>query len=585
MGVRDGVVDDPGEVPRVLGVVVIETGLDELGMLVVPGENDGLGEPVPSRHLVPVFHQVPEHLVHRVPVKEPAVDGRRVHPVGGSDSIILVPPVQALPLGLLLVGKLVVRDPLPGKLQIHLLPPGGHQIAVAYRLGQLVGVRGHPRFQLEKVVGVFVHVLPGRGGEPHQQGVEVAEDRPVLLVDRPVGFVDDHQIKMPRTESGLKSLRLVDEPHHGGVRAHEDPPLGVPFRDKIHRAALGKVLLEGPHRLMDQRHPVRQKEDPLHPPGPLQHVHQGHGRPGLSRARGHHQQRLPPGRSELREDAADGSLLVVPIHDGGPYLGHVQGVALGTPEGEAGQLVLLEKPRHLPGRIDPVVPQPRFVAVGAEDEGADAVGSFQAIGVELGLLLSLEGIDGGALGFHHRQRVVVVAPEHVVRAPRSVWHGHPVLAVSPLFQGPPGAGELHVDEGAAGFRFGVVVVVRTLFRRSAGLGELVAQGLDFRVQGVTLLLGFQQRLVSLRELLFPSFELLTGDELPGGGGLGHQIVAPGRGVSSGGGGVGARQPVTAVVELLHHPQGVGGARGLGVVHRLVSHLLDEPGLLKDRLGQ
>jgi len=129
------------------------------------------------------------------------------------------------------------------------------------------------------------------------------------------------------------------------------------------------------------------------------------------------------------------------------------------------------------------------------------------------------------------------------------------------------------------------VVVRTLFRRSAGFGELVAQGLDLRVQFVALLLGFQQRLVLLRELLFPDFELLTGDELPGGGGPGHQIVAPRRGVSSGGGGVGARQPVTAVVELLHHLQGVGGARGLGVVHRLVSHLLDEPGLLKDHLGQ
>jgi hypothetical protein len=60
------VVDDACEVTLVVWVVVIEPLLDELRMLVVAGEEDGLGEPVAPFDLVPVFHDVLEHLVDGV---------------------------------------------------------------------------------------------------------------------------------------------------------------------------------------------------------------------------------------------------------------------------------------------------------------------------------------------------------------------------------------------------------------------------------------------------------------------------------------------------------------------------------------
>jgi hypothetical protein len=125
--------------------------------------------------------------------------------------------------------------------------------------------------------------------------------------------------------------------------------------------------------LIHQRHPVGQEQRPLHPAGPLQHVHQGNGRAGLAGAGGHHQQRLAAGLGELLEDAADGPLLVVALDDGVLHLRHVERVALRPAQDQAGQLVLLVEPGHPPRRVGGVVPDPGRVAVGVEDDRPLAV--------------------------------------------------------------------------------------------------------------------------------------------------------------------------------------------------------------------
>ena len=64
--VRVVVVDHSSKVARVVGVVVIEAFLDELGMVVIAGKDDGLGQAVAAIDFVAVLHQVLQHLVHGV---------------------------------------------------------------------------------------------------------------------------------------------------------------------------------------------------------------------------------------------------------------------------------------------------------------------------------------------------------------------------------------------------------------------------------------------------------------------------------------------------------------------------------------
>ena len=69
------VVNDPQKGPTVLGVIFVEPLLNEEGVLVVLGEDDGLSNAVPSCHLDAIGHEVFEHLVDGVGVEEPFVEG------------------------------------------------------------------------------------------------------------------------------------------------------------------------------------------------------------------------------------------------------------------------------------------------------------------------------------------------------------------------------------------------------------------------------------------------------------------------------------------------------------------------------
>jgi len=238
------VVDHAREAPRGVRVVRAEASFDELRMLMVPSEENRLGEPVAALHRMPALHQVPERLVRRIAVEEPAVHRRGVHPLGKASLLRFVPPVQALPLRLLFVRQGVVDNPFAGKLQLHLPHLVRHEETVGNRRLQLVGVGRYPRLQLEEVVGVLVHIVARRRRQPYEQRIEVAEDRPVLLVDRTVGLVDDHEVEVPRTEACRLPVRRVDQPHHRRIGADEDAPSASLSVTRFTGLDSGKCLLK-----------------------------------------------------------------------------------------------------------------------------------------------------------------------------------------------------------------------------------------------------------------------------------------------------------------------------------------------------
>ena len=161
-------------------------------MRVIAREDDGFGQPVAAFDVVAVLHEMLQHLVGGVGVEEPAVDGGGIDPLQSPAVVPLIAPVEALPLCLLFLAERVVVDALARKPQIHLLHLRRHEKAVHHRRLELVRIGGHARLQVEERVGVAVHLIPGRCGQTHQERVEVPEDRPVLLIYRAVGLVDDH---------------------------------------------------------------------------------------------------------------------------------------------------------------------------------------------------------------------------------------------------------------------------------------------------------------------------------------------------------------------------------------------------------
>src|SRR5205814_3807977 len=120
---------------------------------------------------------------------------------------------------------------------------------------------------------------------------------------------------------------------------------------------------------------------------------------------GHDEERLAEAVAlERLADAADGAGLVVALDDGAVDLGLAEGAPAVAPLDEEVELVLGIEAADGARGVSRVVPQPVLVAVGAEDDGPPAELLLEAIGVELGLLLSDARLAPGALGLDDGER-------------------------------------------------------------------------------------------------------------------------------------------------------------------------------------
>jgi hypothetical protein len=388
--------------------------------------------------------------------------------------------------------------------------------AVAHGLIERVGVGGHAVLEIEEAVGVAVHLVLGRRGEAHEERIEVVEDGAVLLEHRTVCLVDDHDVEVPHAEAALPVGRLVDQPHHRRIGRDVDAPLGLLLGDEVHGRCVRKEALERVHRLVDERHAVGEEEHALRPVAAHEEIAERDHRARLAGARGHHEQRLAVVVAhEGLGDAADRAHLVVALDDRRADRRRGERAARLAPLDHELELRLLVEPLYPARRIARVVPEPVLVAVGVEDHRPLAELPLQAVGVELGLLLSDARVAARALGLHQRERLAVVAPQHVIdealaRAPRrSGRHaGDREFAIALLVERPAGLLQQQIDEGVAGFRLGVVVRVGLRRSRLLRLGNLGAQARELLVERA--LVGEERRevLVLLAQARFQRLQLL-----------------------------------------------------------------------------
>ena len=151
-----------------------------------------------------------------------------------------------------------------------------------------------------------------------------------------------------------------------------------------------------------------------------------------------------------------------------------------------------------------------LVAVGVENDWTLAEFGFEAIRVELRLLLTDARVAPGSLRFDDAERLAVVAPEDIVDEAfaRSVGHtlDRVFRVMARLDEGPAGFREQEVDEGVARGRFIVVVRVRRLGVGRLRRGHLRLQRLDLGIEllalglrGEALLFGVLARFDGLGE--------------------------------------------------------------------------------------
>ena len=73
IGVLLIVVDNLAEVTTQVWELLVEPLLDEQGVFVASGKDDGFTQPVATSHFDTLFHQAGQHLIHRVFIEEPCI--------------------------------------------------------------------------------------------------------------------------------------------------------------------------------------------------------------------------------------------------------------------------------------------------------------------------------------------------------------------------------------------------------------------------------------------------------------------------------------------------------------------------------
>ena len=241
-------------------------------------------------------------------------------------------------------------------------------------------------------------------------------------------------------ELALLVSHIVDAVHHSLIGGeHAVGRIVVLLLAQICAGKVGQQVHKASLGLGYQRIPVSQEQDILHPTVLQQYIAQGDDRSGLAGTGSHDQQGFAAVLvAEGITDGLNSTFLVVTTcnvllhHDvfqrspHGAQVEHLLQIPLGVDSCALALRVL-------------TVENVGLKTVGQEDRRAAFILLFQNIRIEASLLTSAGHIHAGALGFDHRQRLVGIVIENIVRKAHFALVGHagqlhfidPVLAFHP----------------------------------------------------------------------------------------------------------------------------------------------------------
>lgn len=151
--------DDACKLTLELRIVHVEALGDELRVVLILGEYDGLAKSVTAGYRESAGHHVREHLVDGVFVEEPSVNGRGFDAIR---NVAVVAPLECVPLILVVVAQLVVGDAFALKPERDRDRTRRHKEAVAHGIIKGIGIRRYPILQVKQAVRVAGHFVLGR---------------------------------------------------------------------------------------------------------------------------------------------------------------------------------------------------------------------------------------------------------------------------------------------------------------------------------------------------------------------------------------------------------------------------------------
>lgn len=389
--VRVQLVEDPGEVVRVL---------------LAPAEHDGLPHVGPRALADAVVHERAPEVLAGGRVEDPLVDVLGVVVDGLGEGLLL------LELRPLLGRHLRVADALLAEGAAHVQDAERHEVGGRRVDGLLEREvrRGVVVLAAEELVGLVLDLRARGGREADLQGVEVPEDRAVLPVDAAVRLVGDDEVE----EADVEVLEALV---HRRVGREVDALVAVARRLAPHDDArlARQEVLEDVVGLAAELLAVAEEQDPLDPAGPHQHVAQRDGHARLARPRGLYEEGLAALVREPLRDALDRLELVDAVGDGEVRLDARERLLVRALVDQVLEAVLRVDAVDLAGRVAlRVVPHLDVDAVGGEDHGPLPGGLLQAGRVHAGLLAANARVLGGALHLEDGEGLAVVAVEDVV---------------------------------------------------------------------------------------------------------------------------------------------------------------------------
>ena len=218
-------------------------------MSMVLGEDDRL--PGFASRLYPdsLGHKDIENLPDRVLVEHPVIYGAAFDRFG--EVSIRIGECFLIECLLFFI-EIGIRDPIREELKAGYNGPVVDEEPVLYRLREFVTVCRDTGREVEELIGVPVDLIFGCCCKADEEGVEVGEYVPVLVVDAPVGLVYYYHVEMPGGVEALSVLgfHLVDCVCYRLVRREYDPGVySFLVLDEITERGVGEKCVEAPFRL------------------------------------------------------------------------------------------------------------------------------------------------------------------------------------------------------------------------------------------------------------------------------------------------------------------------------------------------
>ena len=155
-------------------------------MVVTLGKNNRFSDFAAVVDFQGVLHNDIQDLPNGVLVEQPAVQSRCINAGRQVAVFILKGVFVGFPF---FVRKFIVGDAFLHELYFALHREEVNQKAILDGLRQLIAIGGHTVFEVKDLVGVFVDLILGCGGQANQRCIEIMEDVAVFIVDGAVRFI------------------------------------------------------------------------------------------------------------------------------------------------------------------------------------------------------------------------------------------------------------------------------------------------------------------------------------------------------------------------------------------------------------